>query len=184
MRFVNTTTQSETLMFLPYRFTRRGAKLLDLQCWLWGQDIKREEGNLLLQAGMDRLRPPDNVSGCSQYSMEMASGAILKLWGFGFYCGKQAGCYLNRYKFVPRQAANQNCWTGESFENAPRTTAIEALPEALRWIASYEETIIRTLGTRYRWSTAAAGPGVISLAVELSDRWSDLARDIEHWLNG
>ena len=167
---------------LPSRLCRRGAALLNLQCWLWGQDIRRTEGNLLLHYGADRLRPPKDVTGCSQYSFALTGGTALKLWGFGIYVGKpDRGCYLNRYEFVPRVAGSDDCWNAEAFRAAPRNPPLQAIPEALRWIANYERWVLRETGTAWRLASSAAGPDSSGTALTLATHWSALARDIERW---
>ena len=47
---------------------RRGSALLNQQCWFWGQDVRRAEGNLLLELGFQRQRPPEEQQGCTQYT--------------------------------------------------------------------------------------------------------------------
>lgn len=166
---------------LPFRLTKKGASLLNLQCWLWGQDIRRREGNLLLAAGMNRLRPPADVSGCSQYSVRVGSGFTLKLWGFGIYCGREEGCYLNRYEFVPRKAVQQDCWTAHFFANASRTIELAGLPEAFRWIAAYEAAVVASAGPTYRLISAEGGPEISTSPLGLGAAWCDLAEEIERW---
>lgn len=167
---------------IPSRLSRRGAKLLNLQCWLWGQDIKHTEGNLLLQIGVQRLRPPSGMNGCSQYTAMLASGAVLKLWGFGIYFGAEQGCYLNRYEFIPRRAARIDCWTPAAYQRAPRGASIALLPEALRWIANYERWVLKEFGSTYRMFAAARGPDINASLLELERAWKTLANDMEHWL--
>jgi hypothetical protein len=60
-----------TALILPRELMNRGRTLLHQQCWLWGQDIRRAEGNLLLEYGFERKRPPEGANACSQYSLQL-----------------------------------------------------------------------------------------------------------------
>ncbi len=55
-----------SLLALEPELARRGRKLLHEQCSHWGADIRREEGNLLIEYGFERYRPPAEDNGCSQ----------------------------------------------------------------------------------------------------------------------
>lgn len=71
----------------------RGAELMHQQCWCWGQDVRRPEGNLLLENGFERTRAPEDVSGSFRYWLER-NGTRLALWGFG------VGCHARRVSGV------------------------------------------------------------------------------------
>lgn len=83
---------------------RSGCALLYQQCWLWRQDIKRAEGNLLLQYGFQRLRPAPGQSGSSQYALQLGDALQVRLWGFGMYFGCEQGIFLNRFECIPCRA--------------------------------------------------------------------------------
>jgi hypothetical protein len=70
---------ADTCIVLPEPIRRRGAELLHLQCWLWGCDIRRAEGNLLLAYGFSRQRPPSGAAGSSAYLMALESGVCVVL---------------------------------------------------------------------------------------------------------
>jgi hypothetical protein len=74
--------------YLSGAIQRRGSMLLNQQCWLWGQDVKRAEGNLLLLHGFDRQRPP-----VSQDTLLLAGNLKVGLWGFGMYFGEETGTF-------------------------------------------------------------------------------------------
>ncbi len=88
---------------LPPRLKQRGAELMHFQCWLWGCDIRRPEGNLLLEYGFSRQRPPAGAAGSSAYLASRAPDTVIVLWGFGAFYGDpaQGGVYLKRYEFSP-----------------------------------------------------------------------------------
>jgi hypothetical protein len=82
---------------------RIASVLLDQQMWCWGRDIVRSEGNLLLQFGFRKERPPATVSGCTAYILTPFPGCQLILWGFGLFFGLESsgGVFLRRYEFKP-----------------------------------------------------------------------------------
>ncbi len=164
--------------YLPRALQSRGASLLNLQCWLWGQDIKQDGGNLLLAAGMVRQRPPAGMNGCSQYTVMLGRGKLLRVWGFGIYCGTDTGCYLGRFDFVPRFATGEDQWNPRTLATGRRTACIGALLPALRWISAYETNVITTLGADYRRNVAIGGPAPVDAAMSLGDLWYDLLADI------
>ena len=79
-------------------------RLVNQQCWCWGCDIRRAEGNLPLAYGFERQRAPEAEGGSSRYRLALDDGWWLCLWGFGVVLGRgdQRGIYLNRYRFQPR----------------------------------------------------------------------------------
>ena len=95
---------------LPSSLQKRGKVLLNQQCWLWGQDVRRPEGNLLLERGFERLRPPEEAGGATQYTLFLTNDLRVRLWGFGMYFGGVQGVYVNRYEFVPRSASFAYEW--------------------------------------------------------------------------
>jgi hypothetical protein len=80
----------DACIILPEPVRRHGAELLHLQCWLWGCDIRRAGGNLLLEYGFSRQRPPSGAVGSSAYLMALESGTHVVLWGFGAFYGNPA----------------------------------------------------------------------------------------------
>ena len=165
--------------FLPSPVRQRGCALLHQQCWLWGQDIKRAEGNLLLLHGFDRLRPPEGMSGSSQYSLRLGSGLQIRLWGFGLFFGGEEGIFLNRFDFTPREAQIGQCWQGiDAMTDLPRASLRSSLPEALRWIGAYEAWVLRSCGTGYRRACLASWPAAVSTPVQLAEAWLEFAAEV------
>jgi len=166
---------------------RRGMALLNQQCWLWGQDIKRAEGNLLLLHGFERLRAPAGQSGSSQYTLRVGVAGEngleeplqVRLWGFGVYFGRERGIFVNRFEFMPRAAELADLWQGREMTQLRRARDLALLPPALRWIASYEAWARDDFGVAYRraclrdWEAAVGDPGSITVA------WRELASDVE-----
>jgi hypothetical protein len=145
--------------YLSSTIARRGKALLNRQCWLWGQDIKRAEGNLLLVHGFERLRPPDGLSGSSQYTLSLPGNLNIRLWGFGIYFGAESGIFLNRFEFMPREASMADLWQARDMTGLPRARNLSLLVQILRWIGAYEAWVLCTLGVEYRKSCLCGWQG-------------------------
>ena len=139
---------------------RKGQELLDRQCWNWGRDIVRPEGNLLLEAGFLKRRPPEGRVGSSCYTLALPDGDRLMLWGFGLLYGtlRKGGVYLNRYQFRPvwllSEAVQEPIWKPDSIPTAqtppsPRVP-VDLTVAAIRRIADYEEWVLARCGLEYR----------------------------------
>ena len=156
------------------RFTshicREGSRLLHAQCWAWGRDIIRTEGNLLLLHGFERLRPPDKVAGCSQYSLSIERSLTIRLWGFGVYIGQAEGIYLSRYGFLPRRALLTDAWRPDPLARGKRCFDLPLMAAFTEWACHYEMWVEQRLGRDYRrsiflgWNENTAEP--LDLAVE------------------
>lgn len=164
---------------MPAALLKRGRSLLHQQCWLWGHDIRRERGNLLLAHGFERLRPPERVHGSSQYTLSLSGGSFVRLWGFGFYFGSISGIYLNRYEFIPRATTLTDLWQVQQVARLRRACDFTLLPEALRWIGSYEAWVLNQYGTEYRNSCLCGWDGTVSATGHIADDWIELADSIE-----
>jgi hypothetical protein len=152
-------------VLLPYAMRKRGGQLLHQQCWLWGQDIRHKEGNVLLQEGFVRRRPPEGLEGSSQYTLRLSESVHVRLWGFGFFYGGSEGIYLNRYAFTPLSARlSDDVWTPKPFARLCLSQNFIAIAEAVRWIAHFEKTVQTGMGIDYRnrcllgWSNRALAP--------------------------
>lgn len=166
-----------------------GQALLHQQCWCWGQDIRCEEGNLLLEYGFAQRRPPENHKGSSTYSLEHEGGAFA-VWGFGVFCGQCGyGLHLGRHRWAPRLAPCQRVphpvWQPKQLSDfrAARTKGqcdamLDLLQSALLQIASYERWVLLRRGVDYRrhvlryWSHTVAGPQ------EMANDWERLATQV------
>jgi len=152
---------------------RKGQALLHQQCWNWGRDIVRPEGNLLLEAGFHRRRPPEGEDGSSCYILELPAGGRLMVWGFGLFYGTagQGGVYLERYRFQPQwmplEAVQESIWApamvpDEQTPPSPRIP-LELTAAAARRLADYEDWVLECCGLDYRcavmrqWKQAAKG---------------------------
>lgn len=175
---------------------RQGKLLLNQQCWMWGRDVCREEGNLLLEYGFERQRRIDGGSGSTQYTLHLPHATkeeprrMVRLWGFGFFfvdlaatSNKDAtysGIFLNRFEFVARhvQALPEFCLANE-MATLERASDLALLPDALRWIGGYESWVLDRIGLNYRerclsgWGKRRTSPELVPSA------WMRLAQEIE-----
>jgi hypothetical protein len=169
-------------VYIPTRLRRQGSVQLNQQCWVWGQDVRRAEGNLLLEFGFARRSAEDGSLASSQYTLEVREGVCLRLWGYGLYFGETqgSGIYLNRFEFLPRAAVSDGeRWHGVS-EFAELAVAADTvlLEEALCSIADYERWVLRTLGISYR-RVCLAGWGKRQLAPATAPAgWEHLASSL------
>jgi len=174
---------------------RKGQKLLHQQCWNWGRDIVRPQGNLLLEAGFLKRRPPEGEVGSSCYTLALPDGDRLLLWGFGLLYATPllGGVYLNRYEFQPRwlpsESVQEPIWKPDMIPTAQTPPSpcvpMELAVAAARRIADYEEWALARCGLEYRcavlrqWKQASKGvpPQMLPQA------WRSLAEEIERQLD-
>lgn len=174
---------------LPVAVRRRGAPLLNQQCWCWGCDIRRAAGNLLLAYGCTRQRPPAGQQGSSAYTLWLPNGQALVLWGFGLFYGHPAlgGLYLARSGFAPRllddptPPAHAWSWEQLAAAYAPRDVqdwwrAHHLLALTADWIAGYERWVVATCGLAYRTACVAAWRKAALPAPAMAAAWRDLAQ--------
>ena len=139
---------------------RKGQKLLHQQCWNWGRDILRPEGNLLIEAGYLNRRPPEGEPGSSCYTLALPNGDSLMLWGFGllYWTPRKGGVYLNRYAFrpdwIPSETIRGPIWKPDMIPAAqappsPRMP-VDLTVAAIRRVADYEEWVLARCGLEYR----------------------------------
>jgi hypothetical protein len=147
---------------IPGQLMRRGTQLLDQQSWYWGCDVRRPQGNLLLEYGFTRSRLPENVRGSSRYVLESAPGTQLILWGFGVFLGRAdvGGLFLQRLRFEPLltdcPALTTQVWQLSQLPalrpaaaaDRPRLTVL--LGDLLSRLITYELTVHERLGPAYR----------------------------------
>lgn len=145
---------------LPAQVHTFGLGLFCQQCWLWGRDVRRAEGNALIDYGFSRQRTPEGTKGSSAYRYDLDSKCSVVLWAFGMFYGDIAtgGVYLNRYTFTP---VLLSCMNDQPLPHQPdqlpppcdnhTNEAVRALfCGALGWIVAYETWVAATLGVPYR----------------------------------
>lgn len=163
---------------LPH-LLRRGSALLHQQCWLWGCDIRRWEGNLLLAYGFTR-QPDPEVKRSTQYTLHLVAGNVARLWGSGFYFGDvEEGVFLNRFAFDPRLVRFNEAWQDPArLKEAPRYLDLARLQSACMWIAEYEAWVVEQYGAGYRQVCAVGGPNAPQHGVAMPALWRELAGEM------
>lgn len=175
----------------PGNYWDLGAFLLHQQCWCWGQDIRRAEGNLLLAYGFERTRPPEGRAGISRY--RFAHGRVeLFLWGFGVALRDQdcGAIYVNRYSFVPRWV-DPGCqlddtWRVEDLAGnaTPRTMRSmrrtrRMLRVLVRSLARYEDWVLREYGLAYRRDVLSEWQRPAILPERMAREWEQMSWRVE-----
>jgi len=173
---------------------RRVHVLMEQQFWLWGCDVRRADGNLLMTFSASKTRPPsDATCKTSRYDLAIAPGRVISLWGFGLAVAddRLGTLVLPRYGFHPRcgecGADLGGCWDPRDFTERfahPRTCDHERtmtlVPELFAWIARYERDVIATAGIAYRETTIRAWQRPVEPAIALPEAWDQLAREARH----
>lgn len=149
------------------KLRRRAADLFNQQCWCWGRDVLRPQGNWLVEQGFDQLKPPPEREDCSSsvYRLSISEGQSVVLRGFGAFFGDRnlGGVFLFRNKFAPRFMAEPELinppWSESDLpSSAPitddnRGRYLELTLRLIDWIISYETDVISRLGLQYREMT-------------------------------
>ena len=188
---------SPSAIHLSMALQRCGRQLLHQQCWLWGQDVRRPEGNLLLAYGFNRLRAPDGSAASTQYTLQipLEHGSntakpsiaflrepcmLVRLWGFGIFFGtEEEGIFLNRYEFAPRSAAAEaRFFQASEMAVLERARCLRVLPGALHWISSYESWVQENYGAEYRKRCMREWKKRSLPCDELPRRWRELGDDV------
>jgi hypothetical protein len=179
-------------MTLPGELRRRGQELLHQQCWCWGADIRRAEGDWLQEQGFQKTRPPQTKRGSNSYRISSSEESTVTLWGFGLCLGQtgQGSIFISRYSFFPRFCAEainpDELWKAEQTTDlfsAPRDEAqclhsLQLLEAALHWMADYERRVMAQLGPKYRHSTLNHWSHVAQSAETMPLAWDNLAKQI------
>lgn len=166
------------------------AKLLHQQCWLWGRDVVRPQGNLLLEHGFQRHRALG--SGGSRYELTIKDMRI-SLWGFGMHVAtRNAGVLLARGERHP--LVTPAGWTAHGVHTPgdlptrikPRDVesvrlVARVVPWTCRWIASFEHWVIEHVGLSHRlWAIRGWERPVVPVEA-LPEAWSTEAEQSEQY---
>lgn len=188
-------TQPKRMFCLPAVQRRKADSLLNQQFWLWGQDIRRREDNLLLSYGFTRLRPPADIQGSNRYVLRLDDHRVVVLWGFGFFYGlrDRGGVYISRTHLAPLITPGweppADVWqpsdvppyrSPEGPDDWSRISPL--LVDALQWISAYESRILDELGAEYRQACLADWKRPVCSACEIPERWLCVARQYEDTL--
>ncbi|MEO1526157.1 MAG: hypothetical protein AAFX06_12025 [Planctomycetota bacterium] len=160
--------------------------LMSQQLWCFGQDVKRPEGNWLVELGFHRTPPPEKRKDCaSLYTLDLSEKQRIVLRGFGVFLGDDSfgGLFIERYCFRPllsTEACLVKAWACEDLpdlhppkpEQDPSVHAM--LLTLVDWLISYEAETMSRLGIGYRQRTLQSWNN--------GERWSTSAEDmIQLW---
>lgn len=156
----------EALQLLPRDVLRDADRLFDVTMWCLGQDVRCPEGNLLLRRGLTRHARPEGVEGQSAYSVALAHGGRLSLWGFGALCECGQAVFVPRDGFAPRwlahaparpafQASELGPWRAPATAGERREVH-QCLVELAEWLAGHEDWVLREVGLDWRRACVAS----------------------------
>lgn len=162
--------------------------LLDQQLWCFGQDIRRNEGNLLCQLGMCRIRPPRTGAQSTLYQARIRGAASLSLWGFGVLLADTSGnaLWIKRYTFnpllleaqpsVPVHTARELGTMRRPVSRTDMAVAGALVRDLAEWMATYEHWVAENLGARYRQESLLGKPTApVVRATEMAKAWERVA---------
>jgi hypothetical protein len=151
-------------------FGRNFERLINLQMWCFGCDIRNAAGNILTEFGFARTRPPAGTHGSTHYWIACDSMHTLHLWGFGMVITDNTGSLcLKRFERAPKIVE-------ERFDSAPifkphdlpsfhqprttdqRETARRLLHRLCRELFRYETYITHQGLSSYRKVCVATSP--------------------------
>jgi hypothetical protein len=159
---------------------RTFAGLLHQQCWLWGCDIRRPAGNLLIDYGARRRPPASGRPGTSSYEVALDARTTLHLWGFGVALARQDGpsIFVGRYDVAPAAvhdpAALARVWhVADLPPRAPYDTPPGWWPVArvAEWIGDYEAWVAAEAGHEWRERCLHGFEAAVTTASTVAATW-------------
>lgn len=149
------------------------AQLMDAQCWLWGQDIRRPDGNLLIEYGLRRDRWEGG--GHATYYWQERHNVSVLLWSGGILVADTEATIA-----IPRHGFEVRRWPRRGLANTfpdPRsddgggsdlTAEAQEVARGYRWIAEYEAWVDRHTAGRWRLTCAEQWSAVEHEAARLA----------------
>lgn len=171
--------------------------LLNQQCWCWGQDVLRKQGNWLLHLGFERLAAESDLKEHgSIYQRQIAGGGTVLLRGFGVLLGHRdrGGVFLPRFDPapvyssewpptpLPWRIASLSQWAEPAAEGREQCEAL--LVELLSWISNYEQQVNEQLGAAYREQTLRKWDGGLTAVIpgrQYAAEWRSLINDLQEF---
>jgi hypothetical protein len=193
----DTTMTHPLYLLLPAQMRKHCNQLYQQQMWAWGQDIRHDDGNLLLTYGFGKQSGPTPQNRASQYVLQVEPDLAWKLWSFGTALESQnQGLLLPRHSFRPRcyQGALPPQMNPAKFPQAKPLLSPQEQAQALGLLAinlhlfsNYEQWILSTQGAPYRQEVMARWQEKTRIpASEMAGSWqlqSDAVRAIQRELS-
>jgi hypothetical protein len=163
------------------------AGLVHQQCWLWGCDIRRREGNVLVAHGVRRLPAPAGVEGSSAYHARVDARTDLALWGFGLALLPADGdaLLLERFRPCPATVSDgaqlRRSWHVSHLPTRTHSDAPQSwwrVLTAFDWIAAYEAWVQCTVGPAWRERCLHGWDAAVTSPTHTSQAWAQLAARI------
>jgi len=130
---------------------------MDAQCWLWGQDIRFPDGNLLVGYGMRRCDWEDSEHG-THYRRDDGDLSVV-LWSGGMLlAGMDSSVVIARHGLFPRLLPGLGS-TDASLDPRNEARQASSIPlglddpratEVFRWIRDYEAWVVGKVGEGWR----------------------------------
>ncbi len=168
-------------------FGKNFAATFDLQMWCLGCDIRRRDGNLLLECGFSRRRPTGKITGSSYYFKEIDPVHTMHLWGFAVVITTQeCGLCLRRYERIPlfsqKAEVNQNAWRPQDIpkfkeprEEQEKEKATALLKRCVSELIKYEARIQHMKEPQYRSYCLRSRKKIKALRkITLLEAWTEL----------
>ena len=166
--------------------------LIEQQFWLWGCDIRRQEGNILSELGFEKIKAPAETGlNTSQYRCPLSMTRSIVLWGFGVCLmdDTYGSIFVPRAGLRPRYAATvtstASAWEPAWFDRLPLPVRpVDALAchrllkETIDWIAWYERRVLAIAGVAYRQRSIDSWQRAVCSADQLAPWWEQLGSRI------
>lgn len=179
---------------LPPDILKPANRLLEQQFWLWGCDIRRQESNILLHLGFEKIKAPAATGlKTSQYRCPLSTTRAIALWGFGVcLCDSTLGSiFVPRAGLYPRWCQpvldTATAWEPAWFGRIPLpATGREIVPcyklvrELIDWIEWYEDRTLEIAGVAYRQRSLDARQRPAGDATDLRGQWLELGAAIRN----
>lgn len=195
-----------TALKLSPSIHHRMEALFQQQMWLWGQDIRAPQGNLLKAYGfmyasgaVANALKSDKGHHSSRYAYTMSESAPLQLvlWSFGLALSDgETTLFTERYRLRWRVLSANLPADLSQLKALPSTQALRQVMEPLLWervyklwhawcttVADYEDWVLQSQGLYWRaqsLSTRPRGIGRKALAEgTVAQAWRSLAQQLE-----
>ena len=184
----NQSTPRRSGFRMPVDLRKQATAMLTQQFWIFGFDIRRAEGNLVLADGFSKQRPPKGRPiTCSRYSQHLSESEAIALWGFGLYftCAECGSIFLPRHAiapiYSPESGLDANAWDPDDLvtlrqpESKDETKACrQLLVDALIWVRNYEARVLSDHGEAYRSEVLAAWKRPACAANAIASEWDSV----------
>ncbi len=170
----------------------RATNIMSQQIWCWGRDISRDEGNLFLKNGFERIEPPLDMKGeVSIYRLNFSEKRHIILRGFGVYYfdARYGAIFVPRFEFLPvytkKPCSTKPIWRSSDLPDLDFPGKFEwdyyniLLRDLLNWITVYEQDIIDKQGLSYRKQTLMEWDDGFRKIIEpenIPNEWKEIAK--------